>query len=202
MLFVCFLWKKGICTKKHTCRHFPNALNCSHSYQWKESISQNETLKKEKKDVFFFKKWNFCLWRCKADFKLKQKYCWLNESTHLCSVWPHLQSCSYMDKRSLSFENRTAARTDMNNTLTVFFLPRNSVTVLRHRRHYAGWISLTKLCMEAFMVRGTPEARLRQSCLSTGSQQCNGVCSQFASCYSLGVNIIYGRKSLWFSEPC
>lgn len=47
-----------------------------------------------------------------------------------------------------------------------------------------------------WLGRGTPAARLGQSCLSTGSHWRNGVRSQFASRYSAAVNIIYGRKSL------
>lgn len=92
--------------------------------------------------------------------------------------WPHLwpwHTVVLLPRQKPTFHWKWHTCKDRSEHYTVLFfcffcLLRTSVSSLSRRKHSAGWISLTKLCMEAFMGRGTPAARLRQSCLSTGSQ--------------------------------
>lgn len=86
---------------------------------------------------------------------------------------------------------------ELNKEPGVFLLPpRTLVSPLRHKKHSAGWISVTKLSRgEALQQPGRDKAAYPQG-RSSAAASAAGSLVPFT-----GVNFICARKSLWFSEP-
>lgn len=108
------------------------------------------------------------MWQCRESFT----FAYLSnfkEPRSVQSTTPHWQTPA-------PFTNGRMGRKEINNKPGVFFLPpRTFVSPLRHKKHSAGWISVTKLSRgEALQP-----ARPMQSCLSAGPQQCSGFCRRF-----------------------
>lgn len=98
---------------------------------------------------------------------------------------------------SALFTKGRMGRKEINNKPGVFSLPpRTLVSPLRHKKHSAGWISVTKLSRgEALQQPGRDKAAYPQG-RSRAAAPAAGSLLPFT-----GVNFICARKSLWFSEP-
>lgn len=75
-----------------------------------------------------------------------------------------VQRTTHTDKRQPSFANGRIGRKEINNKPSVFLLPpRTLVSPLRHKKHSAGWISVTKLSRgEALQQPGRDKAAYPQ----------------------------------------
>lgn len=83
---------------------------------------------------------NICFGRSVGNYSLSHTFSQFKKN-HSQSREP-----THTDKRQPSFANGRIGRKEINNKPSVFLLPlRTLVSPLRHKKHSAGWISVTKL---------------------------------------------------------